>query len=229
MLTVRFPDPRRATPEGIVAVGGNLRPETLMSAYRQGIFPWPIEGYPLPWFCPPRRGILLFERLHIPRSLARVRRNTTLRFSINEAFDQVIEACAFVTRKGEQGTWITSQMIEAYRRLHRLGHAHSVEAWDEGRLVGGLYGIDADGAFAGESMFHRAPNASKLALLHLVDQMKARGATWLDIQTITPHMQTLGAHEISRDDFLAKLNATRQLGLRLFDHTPKTVRDASPA
>lgn len=226
MLTVRFPDPRRATPEGIVAVGGDLRPQTLMGAYRQGIFPWPVEGYPLPWFCPARRGVLLFERLHIPRRLARVRRNTAWRFSIDEAFDQVIEACASVARKGEQGTWITSQMIEAYRRLHRLGHAHSVEVWDGARLVGGLYGIDADGAFAGESMFHLEANASKLALLHLVDHMRARGATWLDIQTITPHMQALGAHEISRDDFLAKLNETRQPGLRLFDHAPETIPGA---
>lgn len=212
----RFPDPRRSSPEGIVAFGDDLRPETLMTAYRQGIFPWTIEGYPLPWFCPPRRGILDFRRLHVPRSLARVRRNTTLRLTIDRAFDKVIEACSQIERNGQPGTWITSQMIDAYGELHRLGHAHSVEAWDGEKLVGGLYGVDSGGAFAGESMFHFIPNASKLALLHLTDHLSPRGATWIDIQTLTPHMVHLGAHEITRDEFLARLARDQRAGLRLF-------------
>lgn len=219
--TNAFPDPRRASSEGIVAFGADLRPATLLSAYRQGIFPWPIEGYPLPWFCPGKRAILEFERLHVPRSLARERRKTQWRLSIDEDFAGVIGSCASVAREGEPGTWITDEMIAAYLRLHRLGFAHSVEVWEDAQLVGGLYGVDADGSFAGESMFHRLPNASKFALLHLVEDLAARGATWIDIQTLTPHMETFGAREISRDEFLDLLLATRRTGLRLFDRVSR--------
>ncbi len=222
MSPVRFPDPRRSTPEGIIAIGGDLRAETLLTAYRQGIFPWPIEGYPLTWFCPPRRAILAFDDLHIPRSLARARRQSSYRLTIDMDFDAVINACASIARNNEIGTWITEEMIRAYRRLHAAGYAHSVEVWDGARLVGGLYGVDADGSFAGESMFHRAPNASKLALLHLVERLAARGATWFDIQTLTPHLQALGAHEITRDEFLALLAETRRRKLRLFEPTART-------
>ena len=225
MPLARFPDPRQATYEGIVAFGDDLRPQTLLAAYRQGIFPWPIEGYPLPWFCPPRRGVLEFDRLHIPRSLARVRRTTTWRFSIDEAFRSVINSCASVARRGEDGTWITPSMVRAFVRLHELGHAHSVEVWDGAQLVGGLYGVDADGSFAGESMFRTEPNASKLALLHLIEHLRTRGSTWIDIQTLTPHIQALGAHEITRDEFLHKLAETRRRGLCLF--TPPINRETS--
>jgi len=215
--TNRFPDPRHASPEGIVAIGGDLRPATLLSAYRQGIFPWPIEDYPLPWFCPPQRAILEFDRLHIPRSLAKERRKTLWRLSIDEDFAGVINRCANTPREGEPGTWITREMIAAYERLHQLGFAHSVEVWEGALLIGGLYGVDADGSFAGESMFHIKPNASKLALLHLVEHLAARGARWIDIQTLTPHLETLGAREISRDEFLDLLLTTRRTGLRLFN------------
>lgn len=217
MSPIRFPDPRRSTPEGLVAVGGDLRTEVLVAAYRQGIFPWPTKGYPLVWFCPPRRAILEFDRLHIPRSLARARARTTWRFSFDAAFDEVIERCAVVPRAGESGTWITGEMIRAYKLLHRQGFAHSVEVWDGARLVGGLYGVAVGGAFAGESMFHLEANASKLGLLHLIDSLRARGAEWIDIQMLTPHMEALGAREITRDDFLARLDATHRRGLRLFD------------
>lgn len=220
--TVRFPDPRRSTPAGIVLIGGDLRPQTLLAAYRRGIFPWPIEGYPLTWFCPPQRAILEFNRLHIPRSLAKFRRNCPWHFSIDERFDAVIERCAKVKRRGEAGTWITPQMIRAYIRLHKLGFAHSVEVWDGAQLVGGLYGVETDGAFGGESMFHLEPNASKLALLHLVEYLQARGAAWIDIQTLTPHLQALGAREITRDDFLTLLSTTRRRRLHLFERTMKT-------
>ncbi len=219
----RFPDPRRSTPEGIVAIGDDLRPQTLMAAYRQGIFPWPIEGYPLPWFCPPERAILEFNALHIPRSLAKFRRNSTWRFSINSDFSAVIKACATVARNGESGTWITQEMIRAYTRLHATGFAHSVEVWDGERLVGGLYGVDADGSFGGESMFHHTPNASKLALLHLVEHLRSRGATWIDIQTLTPHTAALGARNITRDEFLALLLTTRRRRLRLFEQSAQAA------
>ncbi|MGZ3689329.1 MAG: leucyl/phenylalanyl-tRNA--protein transferase [Bdellovibrionota bacterium] len=216
MAVKSFPDPRQTTEEGILALGGDLEPETLLLAYRQGIFPWPIEGYPLAWFCPPKRAVLELERLHIPRSLAKVAKKTPFRFTIDQAFDEVIAACAEASRPGQPGTWITPEMLDAYRVLHRLGRAHSVEAWEDQELVGGIYGVDAGGAFAGESMFFRKPYASKLALLHLLEHLRARGLEWIDIQMLTPHMEALGAREISRDAFLRKLSQTQARGLTLF-------------
>jgi len=213
---VAFPDPRHANPEGIVAAGGDLHPQSLLLAYRQGIFPWPVEGLPLLWFCPAQRGVLLFADLHIPRSLARARRQTTLHCSIDAAFPSVIRACAASPRPQQDGTWITAEIIAAYTRLHRLGVAHSAEAWSGTRLVGGVYGVAIDGAFAAESMFYREPNASKLALLHLIDHLHSRGLDWLDIQMLTPHLARLGATAIPRDTFLARLQHTRARGLRLF-------------
>jgi leucyl/phenylalanyl-tRNA--protein transferase len=212
---MRFPDPRDAY-QGVVAVGGNLHPANLLRAYRAGIFPWPIENLPLIWYCPQERAILEFKDVHIPRSLRKAARKSNLKFTIDRAFAEVIAACAHVTRKGEDGTWITPEMIRAYCRLYNLGHAHSVEAWDGERLVGGLYGIAVDGAFSGESMFHLQPNASKLALLHLIKHLRARGLEWMDIQVMTPHMQALGAKLISRDEFLNRLRKTRALRQELF-------------
>jgi len=241
--------PPEQTPEGIVAIGGNLEPQNVLEAYRNGIFPWPISPpaddlapeefddidendeteendedadseYPLAWFSPHPRAILEFDQIHIPRSLKRAQNQGAYEFTINRAFDQVIHACQKAPRPGQNGTWITDEMQEAYRVLHRLGIAHSVEAWPSGdkggKLVGGIYGVNVDGAFAGESMFHHAPNASKLALLHLASHLKSRGLAWMDIQMMTPHMKVLGAREISRDEFLLKLSQTRALGLKLF-------------
>jgi leucyl/phenylalanyl-tRNA--protein transferase len=205
--------------EDIVAVGDDLRPATLMRAYRRGIFPWPVEGLPLLWFCPLERAVLEFDRVHLPRSLTRARRQTTLRFTVDADFPAVIRACAAAPRPGQDGTWITPAIEAAYLRLHRLGHAHSVEAWRAGCLVGGIYGIDVDGAFAAESMFHRESNASKLALLALVEHLWARGLDWLDVQVLTPHVARLGARTLGRDKFLARLQATRERGLVLFPGT----------
>ena len=216
MPVIECPDPRTATDEGILAVGGDLHPETLRLAYRQGIFPWPVEGLPLLWFSPPERAVLEFRDLHVPRSLARARRRARLHFSIDRAFAEVIGACAEMTRPGQDGTWITPQMRAAYVRLHRLGVAHSAEAWDAGRLVGGVYGVDVDGAFAAESMFYRQPDASKLALLHLIEHLRDRGLDWIDIQVLTPHLARLGAKTISREEFLGRLLRTHARGLRLF-------------
>ncbi len=213
---MHFPDPREATPEGIVAVGGRPEPALLEEAYARGIFPWPVEGYPLLWFSPPERGLLFFEELHVPRSLARERRRTRFTFTIDRAFDRVISACRTVVRAHEKGTWITREMVRGYREFHRAGRAHSVEAWDEGELVGGLYGVDAGGAFAGESMFHLRPNASKLALLFLIEQLRARGLSWLDIQVLTPHTEALGARLVPREEFLGLLARERLRGLKLF-------------
>ncbi len=215
-MIVNFPDPRDATPEGVVAVGGRPEPEFLIEAYRRGIFPWPVEGYPLLWFSPPERAVLEFDRLHVPRSLARERRRTRLCFTLDRAFERVIRACAAAKRAHEDGTWITPAMIRGYTELHRRGRAHSVEAWDGAGLVGGLYGVDAGGAFAGESMFYLRPNASKLALLFLIEHLRARGLDWLDVQVMTPHVKALGARLVPRDEFLDKLARTLGRNLRLF-------------
>lgn len=211
-----FPDPRDATHEGVVAVGGRPEPEYLLEAYRRGIFPWPVEGYPLLWFSPPERAILLFDELHVARSLARERRRASLRFTIDRAFGRVIRACAAVPRAHEDGTWITPDMIRGYEEFHRLGHAHSVEVWDGNELVGGLYGVDPGGAFAGESMFYLRPNASKLALLHLIEHLRGRGLEWLDAQVLTPQMEALGARLVSREEFLDRLARSLRRGLKLF-------------
>jgi len=215
-MIVRFPDPRDATPEGIVAFGGRPDPELLVEAYSNGIFPWPVEGYPLLWFSPPERAILVFDELHVARSLARARQRTRLSFTIDRAFSRVIESCAAVTRAHETGTWITPAMVRGYTELHRRRHAHSAEVWEGAELVGGLYGVDAGGAFAGESMFYLRPNASKLALLFLIEHLRARGLDWLDVQVMTPHMRALGARLVSREEFLERLALTRRCGLKLF-------------
>jgi leucyl/phenylalanyl-tRNA--protein transferase len=216
MAIIQFPDPRTASPEGIVAIGGDLHPDSVLAAYRQGIFPWPVEKLPLLWFCPAERGVLHFQALHVPRSLARARRQTPFRFTIDRAFAAVIRGCAETPRPGQHGTWVTPAVIAAYVRLHAMGIAHSVEAWLDETLVGGAYGVDIDGAFAAESMFYRRPNASKLALLHLIDHLRSGGLDWMDVQTLTPHMQRLGARLVAREHFLALLQQTRARRLRLF-------------
>ena len=209
-----FPDPRRARGD-IIAIGEDLSPDTLRDAYRHGIFPWPHDELPLPWFSPRRRAVIFFDQLHVGRSLRRAVRRTKFRFTIDQAFEAVIRACATVPRE-DQGTWIGPEIIRAYTRLHRDGDAHSVEAWDDDELVGGLYGIDAGGVFTGESMFHLRPDASKLALLFLVEHLRSRGATWLDCQIMTPHMRALGAREIPRAQFLDLLDEAQRRALRLF-------------
>ena len=211
-----FPDPETDDPDGIVGVGANLSVGTLMSAYQSGIFPWPIEGMPLPWFCPPRRALLKKSDLHISRSLAKWIKKTTLTVTVDQAFEQVIGYCARVPRPGQPGTWITPAMKKAYIALHQAGHAHSVEVWNEKKLVGGIYGVDPGGAFSAESMFHLETNASKLALLHLLDHLEDRGVGWLDIQMLTPHLKALGAKEISRNRFLALLKKALTEARRLF-------------
>ena len=217
MALIHFNDPVSAAYDGIVAIGGSLDTTNLVRAYRRGIFPWPMDDYFLPWCCPEERAILEFKELHIPRRLARVRRQMPFRFTIDEAFEDVIHACATVKRTEETGTWITNQMLRAYCELHRAGHAHSVEAWEGDMLVGGLYGVDAGGAFSGESMFCRQPNASKLSLLHLIEHLGGRGLGWIDIQMLTPHMEAMGAKVITRAEFLRKLSLAQQRKITLFD------------
>lgn len=211
------PDPHDEV--GLVALDYHLSPERLISAYRHGVFPWPDSGVfsPIPWVCPPRRAILVFDELHVPRSLRRKQRaRTDLRYTHDTAFTQVIHACAAAPRPGQSGTWITSAMIAAYTQLYHLGHAHSVEVWEGRHLVGGLYGVTAGGVFTGESMFHLISDASKLCVLHLIEHLRSRGATWIDIQQLTPHFAALGAREISRAEFLQKLFAEQKFARQLF-------------
>ena len=190
----------------IVAFDVPLTVENLREAYTSGIFPWHINGVPLPWFCPEKRAILEFADLNIPRSLAKECKKHPFTFTIDKAFRRVIENCSAKKRPDQGGTWITADFIEQYSRLHVAGMAHSIEAWDtNGNLAGGLYGVDAGGVFCGESMFYKAANASKLALLFLIDHLKSLGSTWLDVQVMTPHMKALGAKEIDRRRFLDKL------------------------
>ena len=225
-----FPDPRTFRyPEwvsigsylyrshDVVAFGTPLTVQNVREAYLKGIFPWNTEGIPLPWHCPERRAVLNFDDLRIPRSLEQIRRKSELSFTIDKDFRTVIHQCALAYRPGQRGTWISPEFETVYSELHVEGMAHSVEAWDsEGELVGGLYGIDAGGVFCGESMFFKKPNASKLALLFLIDHLRSRGTTWLDTQVITPHMESLGTRELSRNEFLDKLMETQALDLRLF-------------
>lgn len=211
MSLINFPDLIDERFGDIVAIDDRLSAENLLRAYRRGIFPWPIEGWPLTWFCPQERAILDFKDFRIPRSLRKVQRHVQFRFTIDEQFADVIEACASVARAHEEGTWITREMMRAYCELHRQGHAHSVEAWEGTELVGGLYGVDAGGVFAGESMFYLRPNASKLALVHLIRYLQARGHEWIDIQMLTPHMEAFGAKVIPRAQFLERLKNTQGL------------------
>ena len=213
-----FPDPRNARGD-IIAIGEDLSPDTLRDAYRHGIFPWPHDELPLPWFSPRRRAVLFFDELHVGRSLRRSMKRPGLRFTIDSAFEPVIGACATVPRE-DQGTWIGPEIIRAYTRLHREGIAHSAELWDGDELIGGLYGVDAGGAFTGESMFHFRTDASKIALVHLTEHLRSRGAAWLDCQIMTPHMRALGAREIPRAQFLDLLAEAQGRGLRLFGERP---------
>jgi leucyl/phenylalanyl-tRNA--protein transferase len=214
-VTSLFPDPRYARGD-VVAIGDDLSVRTLRDAYRHGIFPWPHENLPIPWFSPRRRTVIVFDELHVGRSLRKAERRSGFTYTIDRAFDDVIASCAGTPRGDEAGTWIGPEIIAAYRDLHRAGDAHSVEAWRDEELVGGLYGVDAGGAFTGESMFHRAPDASKLALLFLIAHLRARGASWLDCQVMTPHMEALGAREIARSRFLDMLAEAQASGRALF-------------
>lgn len=201
----------------VVVFGAPLTVENLEEAYKKGIFPWYMEGIPLPWYCPEHRAILEFAELHIPRSLEKARKRKEFTFTIDKDFKTVISKCSAMRRPDQEGTWITAEFIDIYTELHNRGMAHSVEAWDRnGELAGGLYGVDAGGVFCGESMFFDRPNASKLALLFLIDHLRSRGSTWMDIQVMTPHMQALGAKEIRRRNFIANLREQQQKGLKLF-------------
>ncbi len=200
-----FPDPNDAEPDGLLALGGDLNPARVLRAYTRGIFPWPIPGAPLAWFSPDPRMLLHFPNLRVSRSLRKRLRDGDYRVTIDTAFDGVIDACSTMPRAGQQGTWITSDMVAAYRRLHTMGYAHSVECWQGDTLVGGLYGVSVGGMFCGESMFHTATDASKVAFVSLARQLQAWGFHFLDCQLHTPHLESLGAATVPRTEFLEQL------------------------
>jgi leucyl/phenylalanyl-tRNA--protein transferase len=203
---VAFPDPSLAEPDGLLAVGGDLSPERLLAAYAQGVFPWFDERSPILWWSPDPRLVLEPGRLHVSRSLERTIRRGRYRVTADAAFERVIRSCAERERPGQSGTWITGGMIDAYVRLHDLGFAHSFEAWTGETLAGGLYGVSLGAAFFGESMFADARDASKVALVSAVRWLVGNGVTLVDCQVRTEHLVSLGAREISRRAFLARLD-----------------------
>lgn len=197
-----FPDPRRASRDGLVAVGGDLSVPRLLLAYRSGIFPWTI--HPITWWSPDPRAVFEWDRVHVPRSLARTLRRHPFQLTLDRAFRRVMENCA-APAPGRRETWISPEFIEAYTRLHEQGHAHSVECWRGNELAGGIYGVAIGAFFAGESMFHRITDASKVALCRLMQHLQERGFALFDIQMLTPVTRQLGGVEISRLEYLQRL------------------------
>lgn len=199
-----FPDVAVALkdPDGLLAAGGDLSPQRLLAAYRQGIFPWYSGDQPILWWSPSMRTVFDTQRMHVPRRLARWLRACPWEIRADSAFGEVMRACA-APRAHERGTWITADMLAAYQRLHELGHAHSLEAWDDGRLVGGIYGVAIGRMFFGESMFSAATNGSKVSLLALCHLLRQWNFPLLDAQVASPHLFTLGAREMPRADFCA--------------------------
>ncbi|HKP65091.1 MAG TPA: leucyl/phenylalanyl-tRNA--protein transferase [Casimicrobiaceae bacterium] len=199
-------------PDGLLAAGGDLSPARLLAAYRLGIFPWYSRGQPILWWSPDPRTVFETERMHVPRRLARFLRTCGWMLTADTAFETVVRACA-APRAGQRGTWLDPDMRKAYQRLHALGHAHSVEAWHGDALVGGIYGVSIGRMFFGESMFSAADNGSKVALLALGKALRGWGFPLLDAQVASPHLFTLGAREIGRADFSARVAAlTAQSG-----------------
>ena len=215
-LPQSFPSPDQATEEGLVAICGDLSPERLLLAYRSGIFPWFEEGLPVLWWSPDPRAVLELDALHISRRLQRTYRREPFHLSINQSFQQVMHGCA---EGRQEGTWITESMVDAYTELHRRGFAHSVEAWHGSQLVGGIYGVSIGGFFAGESMFHRKRDASKIALIYLVDHLRSRGFSLFDLQILNDHTARLGAREISRDEYLGRLERTIELPIQFAERS----------
>jgi len=202
---LRFPNPDWANPEGILAVGGDLRVERLLLAYRLGIFPWYGPGAPILWWSPPQRCIMEPTRFHISRSLWRLLRQARFTVTFDQQFAQVIGACAETRFAQRQQTWLTPEMIDAYCALYAAGFAHSAEAWQEEQLVGGIYGVSLGRAFFGESMFKRASNASKVAFATLAQRLAEWQFTLIDCQITNPHLLRLGAYEIARAEFRRRL------------------------
>ena len=197
-----FPDPAWAEPDGLLAVGGDLSTERLLLAYKNGIFPWYSDDTPILWYSPPERFVLYPEELRVSKSMRVVLNSNRFTVTINQCFAEVIAACSSAPRAGQNGTWITEDMKKAYVKLNKLGHAHSIEVWEDNNLVGGLYGVAVGRAFCGESMFSKVSNASKTALVHLC---RAGLYNLIDCQVHTSHLESMGARMISREQYQAVL------------------------
>jgi leucyl/phenylalanyl-tRNA---protein transferase len=203
-----FPHPSQASPEGILAVGGDLSTERLLLAYKKGIFPWYNNEEPKLWWSPPERMVLFFENLKISKSMRNIINKNTFTVTYNTQFREVVSNCQKSPRKNQEGTWITNEIIEAYCNLHQLGHAISVEVWQNNQLVGGLYGINLGTVFCGESMFSKVSNASKIAFIHLAQKLQAENYKLIDCQVHNDHLESLGCTEIPREEFLDILKAS---------------------
>lgn len=203
----KFPDPHTADSQGLLAVGGDLSPIRLLTAYYSGIFPWFDDSQPILWWSPNPRFVLFPENLHVSKSMQQLLHRRAFRITYNEDFQQVIQNCASVYRPGQDGTWITQDMINAYIRLNEMGYAKSIEVWQGNELAGGLYGIYLKDKqiFCGESMFSKASNASKYGFIQFVHQLQKEGVKLIDCQVYTHHLESLGAEEISREEFLKYL------------------------
>ncbi len=201
-----FPPADHANPDGLLAVGGELREDWLLTAYSNGIFPWYSEDEPILWWSPDPRFVLIPSEVKIQKSMRPYLNNPIYEFKLDTDFEQVIDICSKIPRQGQDGTWITAHMKEAYINLHKIGMAHSAEIWKEGKLIGGLYGVSIGKAFFGESMFSHESNASKLALIHLCDWLARRSFQLLDCQVFTEHLNSMGAIHINRNDFLDMLD-----------------------
>ena len=207
MAITQFPPVTRADPDGLLAIGGDLEPASLLLAYQSGIFPWPIDGETLAWFAPPERAVIFLDEFHLSRSLARAMKRTPFENRMDHDFHGVITRCAELANRGEQdGTWITPEIIEAYARLFDLGFCHSFESYKDGELVGGIYGIQIGKFFAAESSFFRESNASKSAMCFMADYLKRSGIGWVDCQVLTPFSRAFGAREIERDSYMQLLS-----------------------
>jgi leucyl/phenylalanyl-tRNA--protein transferase len=202
-----FPPVYEASSEGILAVGGDLSPERLLLAYKSGIFPWFNPGEPILWWAPKSRMVLFFDELMVSKSMRNILNRNTFTVTFNQNFSEVISNCSSVKREGQQGTWISQEMREAYCKLNELGIAKSVEVWQNNELVGGLYGIDLGSVFCGESMFSKVSNASKVAFISLANQLKNENYKLLDCQVYNEHLDSLGCREIDRDYFMKLLNS----------------------
>lgn len=209
-------------PNGLLAVGGDLSVNRLMAAYRQGIFPWYSEDDPILWWSPDPRGVIFTQQYRSSKSLAKHLRRTQPRVTLNHRFEQVIQTCASIPRD-DNGTWISDDMCQAYINLHRAGHAHSIEVWQQDALIGGLYGVYANNVFCGESMFSAQTNGSKVAMHYLVEFLLDKQIQLIDCQMQNPHLQSLGCETITRQQFSALLDSQRRRSIKDCDWSPKTL------
>lgn len=224
MAIVEFPPIESADEDGLLAIGGDLEVVSLIKAYSEGIFPWPIsEDYPLAWFSPNPRGILKYEDLNISKSLKKLLKKKSFSVRFNQNFKAVIQACSkSQNRKGQSSTWITDEIIDGYIKLHKAGFAYSAEAYNKSNeLVGGVYGVALEGFVSGESMFYLESNASKVALVGLMEYLNNKGVHWIDTQMTTPVVENLGGKEIEREEFIKMLRSSLKLNVSTFNEAPE--------